>query len=218
MSFRWFPSSFNPTYGLGGELFWRISRWSPWWPSWILEHNNFSNYESLCCSNASYQVLAQSNLQFGKRCRLKNFKMAADGRHGGILGHWNGMILAIVNLYVTPMHPFKFRLNLTYGLGEDVIWRISRWPPWQPSWILEWNDFSNSESLCHCDTSHQVSSTVWEEMSFKEFKDCRHGSHLGYRNGTILSILNLHVTTMPPTKFQLNPSYGSGGDVENVKS
>ena len=23
--------------------------------------------------------------------------------------------------------------------------------------ILEWNDFSNFESLCHCDASHQVS-------------------------------------------------------------
>ena len=36
--------------------------------------------------------------------------------------------------------------------------------------------------------------------------------------GTILAILNLNVATMPPTKFQLNPTYGSGGDVENVKS
>ena len=25
------------------------------------------------------------------------------------------------------------------------------------SWISERNDFSNSESLCHCDASHQVS-------------------------------------------------------------
>ena len=25
------------------------------------------------------------------------------------------------------------------------------------SWIQEWNDFSNSESLRHCDASHQVS-------------------------------------------------------------
>ena len=33
----------------------------------------------------------------------------------------------------------------------------------------------------------------------------------------ILAILNLHVATMPPTKFQLNPTYGSGGNVENVK-
>ena len=24
-------------------------------------------------------------------------------------------------------------------------------------WISEWKDFSNSESLCHCDASHQVS-------------------------------------------------------------
>ena len=50
-------------------------------------------------------------------------------------------------------------------------------------------------------------------MSFEEFQD----GHLGYQNGTILAILNLHVATMP-TKFQLNPTYGSGEDVKNVKS
>ena len=53
-------------------------------------------------------------------------------------------------------------------------------------------------------------------MSFEEFQDGHHGGHLGYQNGKILAILNLHVATMP-TKFQLNPTYGSG-DVENVKS
>ena len=31
---------------------------------------------NLC--DASHQVLAQSDLQFGRRCRLKNFKMAAE--------------------------------------------------------------------------------------------------------------------------------------------
>ena len=47
-------------------------------------------------------------------------------------------------------------------------------------------------------------------MLFEEFQDGRHG--------TILAIiLNFHVATMLPTKFQLNPTYGSGGDVENVK-
>ena len=55
-------------------------------------------------------------------------------------------------------------------------------------------------------------------MSFEEVQYGRHSCHLGYRNGTILAILNLCVATMPPTKFQLNPTYGSGGDVENVKS
>ena len=41
-------------------------------------------------------------------------------------------------------------------------------------------------------------------MSFEEFQDGLRGSHLGYRNGTILEILNLCVTVMPPIKFQLN--------------
>ena len=45
-------------------------------------------------------------------------------------------------------------------------------------------------------------------MSIEEFQDGRHGGHLGYRKGTILAILNFHVATMPPTKFQLNPTYG----------
>ena len=63
---------------------------------------------------------------------------------------------------------------------------------------FERNDFSNSESLCHSDASHQVLA----QSSLR----------------LILAILNLHVATMPPTKFQLNPTYKSGGDVENVKS
>ena len=82
-----------------------------------------------------------------------SFEEFQDGRH---LGYWNWTILAILNLCVAPMLLIKFQLNLTYGLGGDIVWRISRWSPWQPSWISERNDFSNSESLCHCDASHQV--------------------------------------------------------------
>ena len=52
-------------------------------------------------------------------------------------------------------------------------------------------------------------------MSIEEFQD---GRHLGYQTETILAILNLHIATMPPTKFQLNPTDGSEGDVENVKN
>ena len=52
-------------------------------------------------------------------------------------------------------------------------------------------------------------------MSFEEFQD---DGHLGYQKGMILAILNLHAATMPPTKFQLNPIYGSGRDVEKVKN
>ena len=38
--------------------------------------NDFCNSESLCHCYASHQVLAQSDLRFGRRCHLKNFKMA----------------------------------------------------------------------------------------------------------------------------------------------
>ena len=77
--------------------------------------------------------------------------------------------------------------------------------------ILEQNDFSNSESLCNSDASHQLK--VWEEMSIEEFQDGQSGSHLGYQNETMLAILTLHVSPMPPTKFLLNPTYHSGADV-----
>ena len=65
----------NPTYHLGGDIAGRFSIWSLWM-SWISERNDFSNSESLCLSNAFHQISAQSNLRFGRRCRLNNFKMA----------------------------------------------------------------------------------------------------------------------------------------------
>ena len=105
----------------------RFSRWPPWWPSWTAERNNFSYSEFLCRSHASHQVSALSGLRFGRRCRLKNFKMA------GHLGYRNRTILAILYFYVAPMPPIKFQLKSTYGLGGDVVWRTSRWSPWWPS-------------------------------------------------------------------------------------
>ena len=38
-----------------------------------------------------------------------------------ILGHPNQNILAILNLYVAKMPPFKFQLNPTYSLGDVFI-------------------------------------------------------------------------------------------------
>ena len=42
----------------------------------ILKRNDFSNSESLCRSDASHQV-SESDLWFGRRCRLKTFNTAA---------------------------------------------------------------------------------------------------------------------------------------------
>ena len=41
---------------------------------------------------------------------------------------------------------------------------------------------------------------------------------LDIRKEKIFPILTIHVATMPPTEVQLYLTYGSGGDVENVKS
>ena len=49
----------------------------PMRPSRISEWKGFSKSESLCYCDASYQVLAKSDLRFGRGCRLKILKMAA---------------------------------------------------------------------------------------------------------------------------------------------
>ena len=106
----------------------------------------------------------------------------------------------------------SFRLNPTYGLGGDVVWRISRWPAWRPSWISERNDLAfwiSKSPLCHPPSFGLIRLTVRELVSFENFQESR-GSYIGYRNGTILEILNPHVASMPPTKFGLNlTAFGS---------
>ena len=44
-------------------------------------------------------------------------------------------------------------------------------------------------------------SHMGQEMSFEELHDGYHAGHLGYQNGIILRILNLHVDQMPATMF-----------------
>ena len=83
------------------------------------------------------------------------FENFQDGNHGSHPGYRNRIVLAILNLYVTLMPTIKFGLNPQYGLGGDV-WRLSRGPPWGPSWISEQNHFSNSEYLCLPNASHQI--------------------------------------------------------------
>ena len=97
-----------------------------------------------------------------------------------------------------------------------MVSRFSRWPPSRKSWRTERNDFSNFESLCRSGASHQVSAQsdrVWKEMLFEVFQDGRRGVHLGYRNGTLLAILNLCVAPMPQIKFRINLTYGLGGNI-----
>ena len=124
-------------------------------PSWISERNDFSNSESLCRSDASHQVSAQSDMVWGwDGVGVGAGEMSFEEFQDSHLGYRNGTILEILNLYVTLMSSIKFGLNPTYGLGGDVDWRISRWPPWRLSWISERNNFSNSDSACCHNASH----------------------------------------------------------------
>ena len=66
----------NSTYCSEAHVVSRFSRGPPWWPSWILGQNLFSNSKSPCHPNSSHQVWAQSDIGFGSRCGLKIFKMA----------------------------------------------------------------------------------------------------------------------------------------------
>ena len=97
------------------------------------------------------------------------------------------------------MLPTKFRVNWLLGSGEEAKNRFSRWPPGQPSWISNWNDFSYCES---------IGLSVQEKKRKTDFQD---GGHLGFPNGTILVIFHLQVTPMLPTKYRVNWLRGVGG-------
>ena len=164
MLLRCLPSSFSSIWhGLGEDVIWRFTRWPTWRPSWISEWNDFNNSKPPCGPYAIHPVWAQG---FGADVvsRFSRWHLVQT----------NVMILAILNLYVAMMLPIKLQLNPTYGSEGDVVWRISKWLPRRPSWIMERSNFSNSESLCCSNASHQVSAQsklqFGRRCRFKNFK------------------------------------------------
>ena len=103
-------------------------------------------------------------------------EMWSDEFHGGHLGYWNRMILAILNFHNTPMPPIKFKLNhLPFGSRCDLkIFKMAKMAAMGVSWISERNHFSNSKSQCCPDAFHQVSalSDLWfrSRQQLKTFK------------------------------------------------
>ena len=63
------------------------------------------------------------------------------------------------------------------------------------------------QNLCRSDTSHQISA----QFNLRFGRKCCLKT---YKMAIMAAILD---TPMPPTKFQLNLTYDSEGDVENVK-
>ena len=68
------------------------------------------------------------------------------------------MILDIFDLQVPSILPNQVLSQMAFfGSGEEAQRRFSRWPPWRPSRIFNWNDFSYFCSARCPDTSYQVS-------------------------------------------------------------
>ena len=146
------PTKFlvNWPFGSGIEAKNRFSRLRPWQPSWISDRHDFSYFlinKSPWCFLLSFESI---DFWVYEKKRKTDFQ---DGRHGSLLGFTISMILAILDLQVTPMLPTKFRANWPFGSGEEVKNRFSRWPPWRPTWISEWNNFNYFWSISHPNAS-----------------------------------------------------------------
>ena len=103
-----------------------------------------------------------------------SFEHIQDGRHGSHLGYQNGMIFAILNLHVAPM-PNQVWVQSDLGFWSRCGFKIFKMVAMrQLSWIPDRNNFSNSESLCSSNASHQVSaqSDLWfgRRCHLKNFK------------------------------------------------
>ena len=82
------PTKFQVNWPFGSreEAIDRFSRWSPWWPSWISNRDNFSYFWSTSHSNASYQVSSQLTHGCRRSRLLKQIVDTAQRKTED--GHW----------------------------------------------------------------------------------------------------------------------------------
>ena len=146
----------NPTYSLW-DIVWRIS--------WLSQQKDFTTLNLYVTQMPPIKF--PLNLTYGLGDVIWRLSRSLPCRPSW---YRYGTILNILDLNVAPKPPIKFQFNPTYDLGGDIVWRISRWSLWWPSWLLEMNDFSSSESLCLPSSLGSIRLTVWE-MSFEEFQD-----------------------------------------------
>ena len=108
----------------------------------------------------------------------------------------------------------KFQLSRTNGPEGDFFEQFQNLG-YRNGTILAILNLHATQCLPPCVGSIRLS--FRKQMWFEDFQDGRRGGHI-YRKETTLAILNTHVAPIPLTKFQLNLTYDSGGDVWNVKS
>ena len=76
-----------------------------------------------------------------------------DGGHGSHFEFCIGTIFIIFYLQVALIFPTKFRVSWPLNSREVVQNRFLRVQKWQPSWISDWNNFSNFWLTSHPNSS-----------------------------------------------------------------
>ena len=147
-----FPCKFGVSWPFGSrkEVQNRFSRWRQWWPSWILDLNNFSYLWSTSHLNASYQVSSQLAFWFRRKSEKKilwpTIAAVLDFR------------FELFQLFLIYKSPWCFLLSFkSIGLSIQKKRQIDFQ---NPSWISDRNDISYFWSKSHFDTSYQVSSQL----------------------------------------------------------
>ena len=135
-----------------------FSRWPPWQLSWISYQQDFSYFLIYKSPGCFLPSLKSISLSVQEKKRKIGFQ---DVHHGSHLGFPIRTILVIFDLQVTPMLPSKFGVNWPFS-SEEAKNRFSRWLSWWPSWISDWNDFSNFWSISHPGASYHV----WSQLAF----------------------------------------------------
>ena len=180
----------NLTKCLGGDVVWRISRWRA---SWTLEQTILNNSE------------------FPGELTIEGLQKAAVAATVDIVSK-------CFSNSESPCHPNAYhqvlaQSDLPFGSRWGLIFKMATCGPSQ---ISDQDNFSNSESLCLSDASNQVwtQSPLWfgRRCLLKNFKMAPWQPSWCW-NETNLAVLNLHVSPMPPTKFQLNLTCRSRANV-----
>ena len=120
----------------------KISRWRLWLQSW---NSDWKYLLFLLYKSSQYFLpnFKSTGLSVQEKKRKKIFEIAAMA---AILDFWLECF-SYFSSAVTLILPNEFGVKSLLGSGEKNQNKFSSWPPWQPFWISEQNDFSHFWSI-----------------------------------------------------------------------
>ena len=98
-----------------------------------------------------------------------------------------------------------FWVSWLFGSEEEAQNRFSRWRPWRPSCISEWNEFSLFTTKFE-----SIGLSVQKKRKI-DFSNSGRGGHLGFPIGMLLAFFDVQVASILPTKLRVNWYFGSEG-------